>query len=343
MKKKSMFVAFGAAAVMAAGVLAGCGGNAGGDVKETATEAVTDVTDATAVTTAQGDVTVESIAKSASENMKNVKSYALDGGVNMKYGVKAEGQSMDMSVVSKIQGESVLESKNSHITMDMEMKMLGTDYKMTNEAYGLVAEDGKYVTYSKTNNPITGEEEAKWTKNETETAIDFESLNNLDLFNQIADGKIKAELSNETVQINGRDAYKITGTIPGEVFQEVFSSMYGSGENAENVSTLDFSKASADAEIYVYKDSLLPAKAYMDAKSYMETILKESMAGNTSIENIELAIDEFNVETTYDKYNEIDKIEVPADVIKEAEETAALEETDAALEETTATETSQAG
>ncbi len=329
MKKKSMFIAFGAAAVMAAGVLAGCGGSSGGTETTAATgttaETGTDTTTAADATTAAGDVTVESIAKSVSENMKDVKSYARDGGVNMKYGVSAEGTSMDMAAKTTIKGESVIDTKNTHINMDMDMSMMGQSYNMTNEAYGLVGEDGKYVTYTKTSNPLTGDNDEKWEKNETESPIDFESLNNIDIFKQIAEGKIKCELSDENVQINGKDVYKITGTIPGEIFQEVFNNMYSSSDTTSDVSNMDFSKASADAELYVYKDSLLPARTYMDAKSYMETILKESMAQSTSLEGLEFNIEEFNVDTTMDKYNEIEKIEIPAEVIKEAEESAAAD------------------
>lgn len=305
MKKKS-FITIGAAAIAVAGVLAGCGGGAG-----TQTTTAKSSSDATIETVEE--VTAQSIAKTVSEKMDEVKSYSFDGERKMNYAVSASGTDMSVKMDMKLNGEGVVESKQVHMNADMDMEMLGQEIKVKSEAYA-VEEDGKYVVYTKSEG--SGVEEG-WTKQVTDTKIEFDKLNNLSVYKQIADGNIEAVLT-EGEKINGKDVYKITAKIPGEIFQETFTAL--GSDSTSQFSTIDFSAASANCELYVYKDTGFPARTYMDAKEYGESIFKQAASQTGSADNIAVSVDDFFVDVTMDNYNAIDKIEIPADVKESAKE-----------------------
>lgn len=317
MLKKKGFIIFGTAAVLAAGILAGCGGSGG---TEATTQSVTaDSTDATTTTAAtEGILTAESLCKEVSEKMEDIKSYSFDTTTKVDYSVSAEGLNMSMKMDAVMEGETVTESKESHIKFDYSASMLGQEIESENEAYAFVADDGSYVTYSKTD---ANGEDGKWTKNESETPIDLDSMRNADIYKQIADGKIQAVLTDGNDKVNGKDVYKIETTLPGEMFEEVYSNMYGGGsETSDAFSGADFSKVNAKTELYIYKDSRLPAKTYMDIREYGETLMEHAMSSGGSTQNYTMSFEDFSVDMTTDNYNTIDKIVIPDEVLKEAGE-----------------------
>ena len=307
MLKKKNFILFGTAAVLAAGLLAGCGSSAN-----------TDSTTKTGETTtaAEGTLTAESLCKEVSEKMNDIKSYSFDTKTKIDYSVAAEGIDMTMKMDAVMEGETVTESKESHIKFDYNASMLGQEIKAENEAYASIADDGSYVTYSKTEKDG---EDGKWTKNESETPIDLDNIRNADIYKQIADGKINAVLTDGNDKVNGKDVYKIETTLPGEIFEEVYSNMYGGGsETSDAFSGADFSKVNAKTELYIYKDSRLPARTYMDIREYGETLMEQAMSSGGSTQNYTMSFEDFSVDMTTDNYNTIDKIVIPDEVLKEA-------------------------
>jgi outer membrane murein-binding lipoprotein Lpp len=307
MLKKKNFILFGTAAVLAAGLLAGCGSSAN-------TDSTTQTGETT--TAAEGTLTAESLCKEVSEKMNDIKSYSFDTKTKIDYSVAAEGIDMTMKMDAVMEGETVTESKESHIKFDYNASMLGQEIKAENEAYASIADDGSYVTYSKTEKDG---EEGKWTKNESETPIDLDNIRNADIYKQIADGKINAVLTDGNDKVNGKDVYKIETTLPGEIFEEVYSNMYGGGsETSDAFSGADFSKVNAKTELYIYKDSRLPARTYMDIREYGETLMEQAMSSGGSTQNYTMSFEDFSVDMTTDNYNTIDKIVIPDEVLKEA-------------------------
>ncbi len=307
MLKKKNFILFGTAAVLAAGLLAGCGSSAN-------TDSTTQTGETT--TAAEGTLTAESLCKEVSEKMNDIKSYSFDTKTKIDYSVAAEGIDMTMKMDAVMEGETVTESKESHIKFDYNASMLGQEIKAENEAYASIADDGSYVTYSKTEKDG---EDGKWTKNESETPIDLDNIRNADIYKQIADGKINAVLTDGNDKVNGKDVYKIETTLPGEIFEEVYSNMYGGGsETSDAFSGADFSKVNAKTELYIYKDSRLPARTYMDIREYGETLMEQAMSSGGSTQNYTMSFEDFSVDMTTDNYNTIDKIVIPDEVLKEA-------------------------
>ena len=300
MKKKGLFMT-GAAVLAAAGILAGCGGAAN---TGTTTTGSTDTTTASAEA-----VTAQSVAKMVSENMTDVKSYTFDSGSRMGYSMSASGVNMNMNMDMKLAGEGVVDSHNVHMTMDLNMSAMGQESTTKNEAYAL-EENGKYVVYSKTEGEGS---DGKWTRAENDTVIEFDKLNNIDVYKEIADGKIEATLS-EGEKINGKDVYKLTAVIPGELFEKAYAAL--GQDSSGGIAGMDFSSGTADCELYIYKDTGLPARTYMDAKNYSENIFKQALTQSSeNTEDIEVTVETFDVDMTMDNYNTIDKIEVPAEVL----------------------------
>lgn len=245
--------------------------------------------------------------------MEAVKSYSFNGETKMNYAVSSSGMDMSMKMDMKMDGEGVVKSQQAHMNVDLDMEMLGQNIKTKSEAYA-VEEDGKYVVYAKTEG---GSAEEGWIKQESDTKIELEKMNNINIYKQIAEGEIEAVLS-EGEKINGKDTYKLTAKLPGEIFQEVYTAM-GSDTSAQ-MSAIDFTQASADCEIYIYKDTGYPARTYMDAKEYGENIFKQAISQTSSSDSITVTVDDFYVDITMDNYNTIDKIEIPADVKASAKE-----------------------
>ena len=307
MLKKKNFILFGTAAILAAGLLAGCGSSANKDSTTQTGETTT---------AAEGTLTAESLCKEVSEKTNDIKSYSFDTKTKIDYSVAAEGIDMTMKMDAIMEGETVTESKESHIKFDYNASMLGQEIKAENEAYASIADDGSYVTYSKTEKDG---EDGKWTKNESETPIDLDNIRNADIYKQIADGKINAVLTDGNDKVNGKDVYKIETTLPGEIFEEVYSNMYGGGsETSDAFSGADFSKVNAKTELYIYKDSRLPARTYMDIREYGETLMEQAMSSGGSTQNYTMSFEDFSVDMTTDNYNTIDKIVIPDEVLKEA-------------------------
>lgn len=296
--KKGLIIT-GAAVIAAAGILAGCGGSSGSTAATTASNA--------ASADRAEEITAQSIAQMASDNMADADSYSFDGDTQMKYAVASSGMSMDMDMDIKLSGEGVVDTHESHIVMDMDMSVLGQEQKITNESY-TVEEDGKYMVYSKTEG--TGSD-GSWKKAESGSNVDFERLNNMNVYQKIADGEIEATLS-DGEKVNGKDTYRLDAVIPGELFREVYSAM--GQEATQGISEIDFSNANARCELYIYKDSGLPARTYMDAKEYGESIFKQAMSQAGSEAELEITVDEFDVDMTMDNYNNIDSIDIPTDV-----------------------------
>ena len=297
MLKKKGFIIIGTTAVLSAGILAGCGGN---------------------VTKTGTTLTAEALCKEVSEKLDDIKSYSFNTGTKVDYSVSAQGMNMTMKMDAIMEGESVTESNEAHIKLGYNATMLGQEIKSENEGYAIVDKDGNYVTYSKT---TTNGETGKWVKNESDTEIDLDSMRNADVFKQIAEGKIKATLTDGNDKVNGKDVYKIDAVIPGEMFEEVYSNMYGGGaDTSDAFGGADFSKINAKTELYIYKDSHLPARTYMDIKEYGESLIEQAMSSSGTSQNYTVSFGDFSVDMTMDDYNKIDKIVIPDEVLKEAGE-----------------------
>lgn len=139
----------------------------------------------------------------------------------------------------------------------------------------------------------------------------------------LSDGSLKAELMEETVQVNEKEAYQINSTLSGEVLKQfVESGVINIGSIDLNKVNIDWANVSIPAQLYIYKDSKLPARITMDCTSIgsqvVGNMLKEELA-DLPIGEIRIDVNSFTVDITIDRYNEIEAFEIPVETADAAE------------------------
>lgn len=140
----------------------------------------------------------------------------------------------------------------------------------------------------------------------------------------LSDGSLKAELMEETVQVNEKEAYQINSVLSGEVLKTfIESGVINIGSIDLNKVNVDWATISVPAELYIYKDSRLPARIKMDCTSIGSQIvgnmLKEELGELPFGQELRVDVNSFTVDITIDRYNEIEAFEIPAETADAAE------------------------
>ena len=142
----------------------------------------------------------------------------------------------------------------------------------------------------------------------------------------ISDKSVQAELKKELVPINGRDAYQITCTIPGPLLKKLMESR-GMLDKKGNIdlSKIDWDNTAVPSEIYIYKDKKLPARIRLDCKDAGAQMLGAALEDSLKdmpVEGLGVELRSCVVDLTFDRYNEIEPIEIPQEAMgaEEAED-----------------------
>lgn len=166
-----------------------------------------------------------------------------------------------------------------------------------------VLEDDENVTYSRVND--------KWikeTENDDDKGSEFKSE-----FLDPDDKPDKFTLKEESVNINGLESYELVGHMSGKDIMNIFDvRAVNELSGIEDIDMKELGRSKIPVLIYIYKDSELPAKIYVDMTDVLDNIYKE-MDENTTVSNFTISIE-------YDNYNSIEPILVPEEVKKEIDE-----------------------
>jgi len=152
-------------------------------------------------------------------------------------------------------------------------------------------------------------------------------------------------LAKDTKDVDGKQAYIITGTLTGDAIQDLLESASSTmGTMLGSSSDIDLSKMSVDIEYAVSKDDKLPLYTNLTFKGM------DSLTGETDV-----TVGNFTMKMTYTGFDTVDKITVPQEAIDNATDitsslgtgttdTSAAAETssDAGVSETAASETAAA-
>ena len=133
----------------------------------------------------------------------------------------------------------------------------------------------------------------------------------------IAEGGISAELQEETVMVNDKEAWQMDLVITGEFLSQLLDkggfSLGGLTIDTENI---DWASLEVPAQIYIYKETELPARITMDCTQIgaqmIESMFTDYM-DSLSLEGIKLKVTSYTLDITLDKYNEIEAFEIPAE------------------------------
>ena len=260
-------------------------------------------------------MTKDALLDKAAETFATLESVDADVDMNYDMNISADGMSMDMSMSADMNVVSDKENA-SHLTGDMEMKMLGQDMDMDIETY-TVKEGDEYIAYSKVTG--TGVDEGNWTYRKIDdpgTDSSEMSVSQIaDAYNQLKDSLSDLTLQSGTVSYNGENCYLISGTIPGEKFAELAkkAGQDMSSEGAENLKLMDL-----DTEVYFKASDQTPYAMVMDLSKAIENMIK-SQAGD-QLGSYDISANESKISVVFNELNGSTDIVVPDDVKQSATE-----------------------
>ena len=235
--------------------------------------------------------TPDSILKAALKKQAEAKSFEGSMDMDMTMGMTQSGVSMELDMNLQMDIQMTQDPAMYHLKGSMGMDFMGLNVDM--EMYGQENKDGdKFTVYSMT--------DGSWQKYEEEQDEDVaEILANLDSIS--AEG---LELEKDLVEVNGKKAYKMTGTMEGEELAES-GVLDAAGEEAQN---LDWSNVKAKVSIWIYKDSKLPAAMQIQVKDSPQP----EDGAVTYLKNL-------NLKMEYKGYDKIDKIKIPKEALNAVE------------------------
>ena len=240
------------------------------------------------------DLTVEEVLTKMSEASEEIKGAAIEG--SFVFDVEMAEEAIAMS--ADFTCESNVDPLKAHMDMDMSMDYAGQSMDMTVELYE-VQEDDVIKVYTCVMD--------QWTCEETDMSdMEFDMSQFADVdFSQFLDYLDKAEVKTED----------------GEYVIELELTM------AKILEILEENGLSEEIEAYesMLPDATLTVEIGVDAESFLPTkmFIMLEMDEFEVEEGQSLAVNEFSINMEYTSYEEAD-IEVPADVIEEAESNADL-------------------
>ena len=287
MKLRYKFIALTTAASMAALAFTGCGGQ-----KDDVQQSSGSVQDITAAEAASGAAEVLESASSVNSQV----SVELSG----TFSYEDEAAEMSTSIVCDI--ESVLDPAASHVVETITSAYIDTSYEQSVESY-TVDEDGTHYTYSGSGD--------MWTKTETG---DVEAQDNTGtIFHEIADGNLDAALSGSTEKFNGRDVYILNVDVLGDHLDSIID--FSFDDQSDIFGNIDYSDMSMDTTLYVYTDTLEPAYITVSCDELGNAMFEQMLASS----DVDFTVDSFNIQCTYNSFNDVDDITVPEEVKTAAE------------------------
>jgi hypothetical protein len=247
-----------------------------------------------------------SVAKNVVEAMKNLKS--VDGATEVDLKMTFPSNPViginggDLGMKLNMDVQSILAPKPA-IHSSGKLSMSGPIRIETDTESYSVKTDGGYMAYTL----LAG----KWMKlASNDKKLNMDTLAKKDVYQAIVDKKIKASLDDKLQKVGKKDAYLLKVTLKGEYIKELLSSL---GDMAKDISNaLDSNDININMDIYIYKDSSLPAKITADLGD-----LTDAMISGTDEENA-AKIKEITLSMTVNSYNKVKPIQIPEEVKKNA-------------------------
>lgn len=341
---KSRVLAIMLAAVMAAGTLAGCGAKKEEQTQNRQTQENTQQAQAQTETDApaeqtqeqpgedaqaqqeqaqqeqaqaqQEPMTARSLTTQAAENVSKIKSVTLTQDVTVDATIGALFFTSDLNFTSHTDCEYVKDPGITHQVSTTHYSFADEVEDENVESY-YVKNGDSHILYNK-----SGDD--GWTRESTQDmGYSADDLLNTSVFKDISTGTIDAQLADTTVQVNGREAYLITFMLEGEeveiALREIVKEL---GEATGGIGTPDFTGVKIPATMYIYKDTVLPAKLEIDGtevgRVLLESIVREQLGEDiSSTLNMSEIIEMHNISivTNVTGYDEIDRIDIPQEAL----------------------------
>lgn len=220
----------------------------------------------------------ESILKKASKNMSKLDNYAMN--MKMDMGVKSSGVEMNVPVSL----DAKVDQKNDITYMSTSVEVMG--FKVTTDSYIDSRKEGETITYTK-----SLEEEDVWEKEVEEE----EEANPSNIQELVTKGtKIEKKDSEDKNTLY----YQVT------ISKEEMTKMME--ESAAGEDMTEGMEISGDVviDVYIDKSEKLIKKMHIDFAKFM------------TVEDEEAELTKFDFEVTFDEYNKVGDVKIPAEVTK---------------------------
>ena len=194
------------------------------------------------------------------------------------------------------------------------------DLKIELEQYTEKTEDGATITYERTDGgqwkkTIGEKQESEGTAVEGNPALGL-----FGMIREAGDNLKDAKLKEETTTVNGKEAYEIDVILNGALVKEVIGKadlkLYKAGIDVDSI---DWDSVSIPTQLYIYKDSSLPARVKLECTElgslFLGSLLEKEIQG-TMMDGVDMEFRSFTVDASFDRYNEIEEIEIPREALE---------------------------
>ncbi|MDO5477351.1 MAG: hypothetical protein Q4F43_09615 [Eubacteriales bacterium] len=285
--------------------------------------------------------TATSLAKHAIKNVQNVQSAEVKADIDTEIGASVSIISLSMDMNMDLDMEMTKDPLLSKGQADVEVGMMGKNQTMHGDFYLDGTDDTTYIrwkdgewtkkTADKTEQAQNGEGSAGLIPSIPGTGngdLDETIAQSVSILQLIADGAVETELKEETVTVQEKEAWQINATVQGPLLKEILSS---TGKVSDSdLEKIHWEEVEIPAEIYIYKNTELPARIVMDCKSFGPSLLSaDSLEGIDALNEqipvgeIELELKKCDIDLVFDRYDEIEPFEIPQEV-KNAKEADSL-------------------
>jgi len=254
--------------------------------------------------------TAEDVLTQAQEKMKDVKSMAAKMVMHMDMKMSAEGEEQTMQMVSNADMSCLYDPVRMKIDMDIDMGELGSTKQ---NIYAEAAEDGTITEYIG--------DGTNWQK----VNIQLEDLGQYDAAKNMQnylDSSFNFKLDG-TEQVDGADAYKLSGVMTGEKIKEAMVAsgalnyLTSLGMDASQTDTMLDGLGDIPLTFWIDAESSYPVKYDIDMSAVMNTLMSKMMESmDEQAQGMSIEIHKMTMEMTCSDYNEVEEFTIPEDAKK---------------------------
>ena len=274
----------------------------------------------------------ESLLKDVVNNLDKIESVSAKSNMDVDVSITMYGETVNYKSTLDITTDITTSPDVMHSKGTLSLNLFGAQNDMNIESYFVTDSDGNTVTYEKTFDN-TG-----WRLSDST----LNTKNFVSIVRDLAASDMKMEVTEE----KEKDEYLVSGKVPHDILKELigtalFSNTMISTELANG--NYDFSNFEPVVNIYVDKSKKLPTKISIDFTNDFNTLVHSATIDSAELDaqnpnTPDMDVNKFTLNIAFSGYNEIDKIEVPQDVIKNAKPVSEIESEQASQAATASTE-----
>lgn len=276
-------------------------------------------------TTGCSTPTAEELIKETNANISKISSFEANAKLDLDMNMSMSGTEIPFATTFDLNIKATTKPSVIHMAGNMSMNLFGGSNKTDMESY--VTVDGKdIITYTKESDG------SSWSKTISE-GEESPSSDILSMLSGVTVSDAKYTLEETKEKINDADVYLLKATLNYDQVKSILGSSLFKDSAITNELTsenYDYSNFKPSVEIYIYKDSKLPAKVTLDMAKALENMMNTvsgATADEASSTQSSVSAKKFNISLTFSNFNKVDAITIPESVLSSAESNSSTNET----------------